>query len=96
MATFVPDPTFEKQLQHDPEYLAYLDRVANEAAAAAKAAAPRDTGEYADSISGEVVHDEGKARARVSSDDPKWPYIEFGTEDTPAFAPLRRPLDRKF
>lgn len=86
MARFVRNPGFERQLARSDEMRAALRRAAEDAAAEARAVAPVDTGEYRSSIRVE----ESAEGVRVVSDDDKASHIEFGTQDTPAFAPLRR------
>jgi hypothetical protein len=65
---------------------AAMRRAGEQAAQEAQRLAPVDTGEYRSSI--RVV--DTPTGARVVAEDDKATYIEFGTEDTPAFAPLRR------
>jgi hypothetical protein len=71
-----------------------LARLAERAAEAARGHAPERTGHYVDSIqasSGVIDTDDGPtAVGRVLSDDFKAAWIEFGTVDTPVFAPLRK------
>lgn len=86
MGRFVPNPAFENQARRSTEMRAAMQRAAEEAADEARRLAPVDTGEYRASIT-VVTTAEG---ARVVADDDKATYIEFGTSDTPAFAPLRR------
>lgn len=65
---------------------AALKRGAEAAAREAQRLAPVDTGEYRASI--RVV--DSADGVRVVANDDKATFIEFGTSDTPAFAPLRR------
>lgn len=86
MSRFVPNPRFESEAKRSAEMKAAMKRGAQAAADEARRMAPVDTGEYRASI--RVV--ETADGARVVADDDKATYIEFGTSDTPAFAPLRR------
>lgn len=56
----------------------------------AKAQAPVRTGTYRDSISGTVAKAEGGWRGYVTASVYYAIFVEFGTEDTPTFATLRR------
>jgi pectin methylesterase-like acyl-CoA thioesterase len=55
----------------------------------ARADAPVDEGKYRDSIH---IEKEGEGVTLVADDD-KAVYIEYGTEDTPTFAVLRRAVE---
>jgi hypothetical protein len=70
-----------------------LGAYANRAAEAARALAPVDSGEYRQSIGGAVGVERGTLVGRVYSKDFKAHWIEFGTVDTPVFAPLRRGVE---
>lgn len=54
---------------------------------------PYETGEYVNSIEAAAGVEDGIAMGRVNAHDPTAGYIEFGTSDTPAFAPLRRGVE---
>ena len=86
MGNFVPNPALERRLRESAEMRAAMRRSAEAAVEEAQRLAPVDTGEYRNSIK---VVDTGSG-VRIVADDDKASYIEFGTEDTPAFAPLRR------
>ncbi len=70
-----------------PEMRNRADRVA----AVAKSDAPRDSGRWAESI--HVEDHERPGAFRVGSDDRRSIHIEYGTEDTPEHATLRRALE---
>lgn len=92
------------ELHREPEFIAALERKADEVARNARARAPKDSGDYAASI--KVVTDSGKTagfvKVFVEASDYKAPWIEFGTPGRvqdktgrftgfmPAFAPLRK------
>jgi hypothetical protein len=83
---------FLPKLSVAPQMTAAMLAGAKFAAEEAKRIAPVLTGSYRDSIRAEVV--EGKAK--VIADDMAAGFIEFGTEDTPTFAPLRRAAEAIF
>jgi topoisomerase IA-like protein len=82
-------PGLELLLQKDPQVLAGTLRKAEEVAQEARAIAPVATGRYQDSI--RALIEDGKAI--VLADVPYAVYVEYGTVDTPTFAPLRRAMD---
>lgn len=91
MATrFIPNPAGIAGIASSADLVAALKAVAEEAASNARAVAPEDSGDYIDGIGVDAGLEDGKALARVNADDPASGYIEFGTEDTPTFAPLTR------
>jgi len=51
---------------------------------------PYETGEYVSQIKGEAGLENGIAVGRVNAYKFTSHWIEYGTSDTPAFAPLRR------
>lgn len=99
---FVPNLLFERELQREVEFHAAMKRIAESMESFARSIAPvgsvedgdEQPGQLRDSLRGEVVSEDGKTAARLSTDDPNWVYKEFGTEDTLAFATLRRTLDK--
>lgn len=86
MGGFVPNPSLERRLRESAAMRAAMRRAAEAAVPEVQGLAPVDTGEYRNSI--KVV--DTPTGARIVADDDKASHIEFGTEDTPAFAPLRR------
>lgn len=86
MARFVPNPRFESQARQSREMREAIRRATEPALREAQRLAPVDSGEYRDSL--QIVEDADGVR--LMSDDDKASFIEFGTEDTPAFAPLRK------
>lgn len=89
MGRFVPNPNFERKARESQEMKAAMKRALEPAVREAQRLAPVDTGEYRNSI--KVVEDSDGMR--LVADDPKAVYIEFGTEDTPTFAPLRKGVE---
>ena len=88
--TYRPAPGWEKALAEGAEMRAGLKAPANRVVDAIRSVAPERTGFFKASVHVEV-HADG---VFVATDDPKWPYLEYGTSDTPRFAPLRRGLER--
>lgn len=87
---FLPDPAATAKIMAQQSTLDYFQRITDQVVDAAKALAPVETGAYQDSISGVVGIEDGALVARVNAFDYKAWWIEAGTEDTPAFAPLAR------
>ena len=83
---FAPNPNLSRELEQSADMRSAMVRAAEVAADESRRIAPVDTRQYRDSIRVEVTPD----GARVVADDEASVYIEFGTEDTPTFAPLRR------
>lgn len=90
---YVPDRGFVKRVSVAGEMVEFVEDKAEEAAEHTRSVAPVDEGEYVDSIESGAVIEDGTAKGRVSANDDKWAYLEFGTEDTPVFAPLRKGLE---
>lgn len=91
MATrFVPDHDGMLAISRTVEMAKALDTFADYTASNARNLAPVDEGDYRNSIDTTSGVDGGVATARVNANDWKAGLIEFGTEDTPTFAPLRR------
>lgn len=86
---------FEAQVAAEPSVAPVLDDGASEVAATIRSVAPRRTGAYIASV--EVVgvrRDGSKFVGVVEVNDPAWNIIEWGSEDTPAHAPIRKALHR--
>jgi hypothetical protein len=91
MATkFRYNPAATAQLASTVAMVATLRAAAEESAESSKAIAPVDTGEYRDSIWAEAGIVRGFAVGRVIAGKFTAGWLEFGTSDTPTFAPLRR------
>jgi hypothetical protein len=79
---FVRDRAFERELQAEPEFKAFMDNATVSVADMARDLAPEHTGYY-----------KRRIRAigrRVRTLDPFDFLIEFGSKNNPAYAPLRR------
>lgn len=90
MTKFVPNPGMSGLLARTVQMRAALHIRARLAAEYSRALAPRDSGDYANSIvavSG--INDQGEMAGRVVAKDFKAKWIEFGTMYMPPFAPLR-------
>lgn len=91
MATrFRYNPAATAELARTLEMVETLRARAEDAAEESRAIAPVDTGEYRDSITAEAGIEGGFARGRVNAGKFTAGWLEFGTSDTPTFAPLRR------
>ena len=88
--SFLPNPDMLTELMNQQSMVDAFDRTAQAVAEEARNLAPVLTSAYYDSIEGVVGFEEGKLVARVIASDYKAWWIEAGTEDTPAFAPLAR------
>ncbi len=87
---YKPNADFDKAFAHSEEARDYALRKAREAAQYARESAPVATGAYRDSIEAVVVEEDDGWKGKVIADVPYAVYLEFGTEDTPTFATLRR------
>jgi hypothetical protein len=83
---FVPNPDFAREIDRQVEYRTGKVRVAEEVKKTAQTIAPKRTGAYIRGLKVKVV---GPA-VYVTATDFKGHWIEWGTEDTPTFAPIRR------
>lgn len=87
MPRFVPNRNLDRELKAQASYKLALKEVGAEPIAEnARELAPVDEGDYRDGIQATVDGDE----VRVDAMDWKSNFIEFGTVDTPVFAPLAR------
>ena len=90
---FVYRRAVEPELRRERGVRERVTDAAEEVASAAKSYAPVRTGVYRDSIVTESeLTDEGYV-ARTRATAPYAAFIEFGTNDTQAYAPLQRGLD---
>jgi hypothetical protein len=98
--TFVANPAFEAELVRSPEMVHALKQIADRKAAKARSIAPVGNpdedphpGQFRDSIESDAGIENGKAIGRLLSTDPDFVVKEFGSEDTPAHATLRRAVE---
>jgi hypothetical protein len=87
---YKPNPHFEATFRHSDEARAYALAKAEEGAQHARANAPVASAEYRDSIEADVEETPEGWAGLVIAGAPHSVYVEFGTEDTPTFATLRR------
>lgn len=92
-ARFEYRPGIERELANDGGIGKALGGIADDGASAARALAPVRTGAYRSSISASVERGSGGYVARTSADVAYASFIEYGTSDTPTFAPIRRGLE---
>lgn len=85
--TYIPNPEFDKLLERSSSAQESILAAAEAAASAARAIAPRRSGDYAEGIEPGV---DAEGDVVLNANDWKSHFIEFGTADTPTFAPLRR------
>jgi hypothetical protein len=85
---FIPNPAFVEELQAQPLYNAALERGANEAKKEAEAIAPQgESGYYASHF---VVYKEENGSWVLGNTDFAAHWVEWGSVNNPAYAPLRR------
>lgn len=84
-----------KDLAHEPDVLAGVEKVAEAAAARMRDRAPKDTGEGAASIHVEPDEDEPGFRIGWDPDHFYLSFHEFGTQHQPA-EPFMRPVADEF
>lgn len=100
LAVFVENPLGMIALALSPEMAASLKEHADKAVEAAKqewAASgphPYETGAYLASLKAAIQLSGRRLEGVAYTDSDHGAYIEFGTEDTPTFAPLRRGAER--
>ncbi len=93
---FIPNPQAAKQLGRQPEMAAAMKIRGEATARNARQIAPVGEGvggHYRDSIEVEIELVDGVFVSRVVAKKFTARFIEFGTIDTPTFAPLRRGLE---
>jgi hypothetical protein len=92
---FKPNPRGIAELARTPEMVDMLESVATTAAKNSQSIAPEDSTppHYKDQIRPTAGVDGDTARGRVNAFKETSNLIEFGTEDTPTFAPLRRGIE---
>lgn len=91
---FVPDRQAIGLLSRSREMLQVLEEKARDVASIAKGISPVLTSSYRDGIESTSGIDGGKGIGRVNANDWKSHFVEFGTSDTPTFAPLRKAAER--
>lgn len=88
MAKLILVPAVDHIVAALPVVTAVVRTDAEAIAEAARGLAPVRTGRYRGSITAALEPSSEGARGRVSASVPYAPFIEFGTTDTPAFAPI--------
>lgn len=83
------------RMQKPPEIKQGVDDQVDKMVNFAQAIAPELTGKYRESIHAETQPNiSGLPARRIVSDDPKAPYLEYGTSDTPEFATFAKMAQR--
>lgn len=90
---FIPLPGLDGILARSSLMHSEMEKIGTAIAAAAKVAVPKDTHATEDSINGGAELTGDGWTARASAGTPYAPYVEFGTEDTPAVPFMRTGLD---
>lgn len=94
MGRYAPNPKFLDTLAVSPTMRRTVEQATKAVKRNVSQSAPRATGYYARRIvSGVVPTDDGWV-GRVGSEDPFWHLVEFGSVNNPAYAPLRRGLEK--
>lgn len=87
---FIDPDTIDAYLAGDPDIVQGKIELANMAADFARSIAPVDTQAFQDGI---VVRRSGATGVGLHFTDPDSGVIEYGTEDTPEFAVMRRTIE---
>lgn len=90
---FTPNPQFVKKVAARRQMVKFIDRKTVKVFENVRRFAPIDTRDYIDSLDHQTDVVNGRALGVVTTTSWKWHFIEFGTNDTPTFAPLRKGLD---
>jgi hypothetical protein len=93
-ARFELDPVGMAEFARNPEIVKALDDLTKAGVEFARRTAPRNSGEFADSIMQEVVFDKGIMVGRVYSNDWRVHILEKGGEHDGTMAPAFRTLGR--
>lgn len=92
-SAFIPNPAGIFQLAREITMAQAMGEIAEEGANRARDIGPSDEGDYVESIDSGWDIDADGAFGRIFATDYKANWIEFGTEDTPIFAPLRKAVE---
>lgn len=87
---YKPNGDFDRAFAHSDEAREFALRKAQEGAQYARESAPVRSGAYRDSIEASVEETSEGWKGHVTAGAAHAVYVEFGTEDTPTFATLRR------
>lgn len=91
---FIPNPMLGAELSRSRMLQPALLNIAENIRDEAKQLSPEDKGDYINSIEAKSGVDGRGVYAAVEATDWKAALIEFGTADTPAFAPIRKAADK--
>lgn len=87
---YKPNGDFDSAFAHSEEARDYALSKTREGAEYARSIAPVASGAYRDSIEASVVEEADGWKGHLTAGVEHAIYVEFGTEDTPTFATLRR------
>lgn len=90
MNLYRPNRRFDRAFAHSDEARDFVLRKAEEGVEHARANAPVRTGTYRASIGASVVEESDGWKGHLTAGAAHAIYVEYGTEDTPIFATLRR------
>ncbi len=87
---FISQAEIDAHLANDEDILAGKMALAQEVVDYAQSIAPVDSGDYRDGIR---VRRYGKSGVGIEFSDDASSFVEYGTEDTPEFAVMRRSIE---
>ena len=95
MTRFVPNKNGMDALARTTDMQKSMKEYSDSVAESARGIAPELSGDYVDGIESVGGVDNGMAIGRVNANDWKSALIEWGTTDTPTFAPLRKAAEQQ-
>ncbi len=90
LSDFIPQAEIDAHLANDEDILAGKMALAQEVVDYAQSIAPVDSGDYKAGIR---VRRYGKSGVGIEFSDDASSFVEYGTEDTPEFAVMRRSIE---
>lgn len=90
LSDFISQAEIDAHLANDEDILAGKMALAQEVVDYAQSIAPVDSGDYRDGIR---VRRYGKSGVGIEFSDDASSFVEYGTEDTPEFAVMRRSIE---
>lgn len=90
LSDFIPQAKIDAHLANDEDILAGKMALAQEVVDYAQSIAPVDSGDYKAGIR---VRRYGKSGVGIEFSDDASSFVEYGTEDTPEFAVMRKSIE---
>lgn len=90
LSDFIPQAEIDAHLANDEDILAGKMALAQEVVDYAQSIAPVDSGDYKAGIR---VRRYGKSGVGIEFSDDASSFVEYGTEDTPEFAVMRKSIE---